>query len=234
MQQHLERNGEGNIELHKRKQFNSNERTVVAIYATYLMGWQPDLRKRAKARVALAACTLACYEMGFEKVVGKYSLEKWLNKMEASVRFNNMRQAMRRRKEGRTSYTDLITVEYPEYLHEMFCHATELLGNDVTFQELALVMNLQSAVVEDRPLLRLNKFNLLRWFKKNKGIEKRMVQRPILMNEHKIARLQHAELIQNLHHQGKTICYLDEKWFYCFSRRKNKNTYQGQHSRKME
>ncbi len=140
--------------------------------------------------------------------------------MEASVRFNNMRQAMRRRKGGRTSYTDLITVEYPEYLHEMFRHATDLLGDNATFKELASAMNLQSATMEDRPSLRMNKFNLLRWFKKNKGIEKRTVHRPILTNEHKIARLQHAELIQNLHRQGKTICYLDEKWFYCFSRRK--------------
>jgi hypothetical protein len=41
-----------------------------------------------------------------------------------------------------------------------------------------------------------------------------------LINEHKIARLCHAELIQNLLCQGKTICYLNEKWFYCFSRRK--------------
>ena len=111
-------------------------------------------------------------------------------------------------------------MEYPEYLHEMFRHATDLLGDDATVKELALAMNLQSAAMEDRPSLRMNKFNLLRWFKKNKGIEKRTVQRPILTNEQKIARLQHAELIQNLHHQGKTICYLDEKWLYCFSRRK--------------
>jgi hypothetical protein len=111
-------------------------------------------------------------------------------------------------------------VEYPEYLHEMFRHATDLLGDDATVKELALAMNLQSAAMEDRPSLRMNKFNLLRWFKKNKGIEKRTVQRPILTNEQKIARLQHAELIQNLDQQGKTICYLDEKWFYCFSRRK--------------
>ncbi len=39
-------------------------------------------------------------------------------------------------------------------------------------------------------------------------------------NFDEIARLHHADLIQNLHRQGKTICYLDEKWFYCFSRRK--------------
>jgi hypothetical protein len=54
----------------------------------------------------------------------------------------------------------------------MFRHATELLCNDATFEELALAMDLQSTTVENMPLLRMNKFNLLRWFKKNKGIKK--------------------------------------------------------------
>ncbi len=135
--------------MHKRKQFNSHERAVVAIYATHLMGWQTDLIKWAKARIALAACTLTSYDLGFEKIVGKYSLERWLNKMEEFVRFNNVRQTMRRRTGGRTQCIDLITAEHPEYLHEMYRHATELLGDEATFQELALAMNLQSATITE-------------------------------------------------------------------------------------
>jgi hypothetical protein len=84
----------------------------------------------------------------------------------------------------------------------MYRHATELLCNDATFEELALAMDLQSTTVENMPLLRMNKFNLLRWFKKNKGIKK-IVRRPILANEHKIARLSCVGLIQNLHRQEK-------------------------------
>ncbi len=97
IQQRPERNGEGNIELHKWKQFNSHKRTVVAIYATHLMGWQPDSTKQAKVRNSLAY-TLASYDLGFEKVVGKYSLETLLNKMEESVSYNNARQTMREKR----------------------------------------------------------------------------------------------------------------------------------------
>ncbi len=79
---------------------------------------------------------LACYDLGLEKVVGKHSLEKWLNKMEDSVRFNNARQTMKRRKGDRTSYTDLITTKNPEYPHEMFHHATELLGDNINLLRL--------------------------------------------------------------------------------------------------
>jgi hypothetical protein len=46
------------------------------------------------------------------------------------------------------------------------------------------------------------------------------VFRPILTEAHKVSRLQHAEQIHTLMGQGAAICYLDEKWFYLFSRRK--------------
>jgi hypothetical protein len=48
-QQRPERNGEGNVALHKQKQFNNHERTVAAMCTTHLMGWQLELTKRAKA-----------------------------------------------------------------------------------------------------------------------------------------------------------------------------------------
>jgi hypothetical protein len=76
--------------------------------------------------IALATCMPASYDQGFEKVAGKYSLEKYLIKIEESVRFNNARRKMKKRKGGRTSYTDLISSEHPEYLHEMFHQAIEL------------------------------------------------------------------------------------------------------------
>jgi hypothetical protein len=198
------------------------------------MGWQPDLTKWAKVRIALAAITLTSYDLGFEAVVGKYSLEKWLNKMEESFSFNNARQTMRKRKEGRTSYTDLIDSNHLEYLHKMFCHATQLLGNGAMLEELALAMNLQSTAVENMPLLRMNKFNLLRWFKKNTGIEKPIFQRQILTNEHKIARLCHVALIQNLHCQGKQSASSMRSGSAAFQGGKITNTYQEQHSRKKE
>jgi hypothetical protein len=42
------------------------------------MGWDRNLPKQRKQRIVSAACTLACYDFGFEKLVGKQSLENWL------------------------------------------------------------------------------------------------------------------------------------------------------------
>ncbi len=80
----------------------------------------------------------------------------------------------------------------------------------------------------------MNKFNLLRWFKKNNGIDKGTAQRPILMNEHKIARLHHAELIQNLHHQEKQSATTMRSGSIASQGGENKNTYQRHHLRKKE
>ncbi len=82
------------------------------------------------------------------------------------------------------------------------------------------MMNLQSTGLEGLPTLTLNKLSLYQWFKKNKGIERRTIDQPLLSEDDKQARLQHAAFIQDLHQQGKVICYLNVKWFYIYSRRK--------------
>jgi hypothetical protein len=88
------------------------------------------------------------------------------------------------------------------------------------FDLIARTMSLQSAALQNMPTLTLDKFKLYRWFHKSKGAEKRTVERPILIEEHKQARLQHEQLIQKLTLRGRAICYLDEKSLYCFSRKK--------------
>ncbi len=95
-----------------------------------------------------------------------------------------------------------------------------LLGDDATYEEIATTMNLQSAGLQDLPTLTLIKFTLLRWFKKNKEVERRTVQRPLLTQERKQARLEHVRQMQDLHCERRHIFYLDEKWFYLFSKRK--------------
>jgi hypothetical protein len=74
--------------------------------------------------------------------------------------------------------------EHPTNLHTLYCHATSILGDISTFADLAGQMNLLSAV-DGRQEMNLNKWSLLRWFKKNKGKEKRAVFRPLLTEEHK-------------------------------------------------
>ena len=75
-------------------------------------------------------------------------------------------------------------------------------------------------LVDERLTMNLNKWSLLRWFKKNKGKEKRAVFRPLLTEEHKARQIQLEQWILTLIAQGAAICYLDEKWFYLFSRQK--------------
>ncbi len=108
------------VRLHQRKQFNNHERVIMFLYATHLMGYDRNLPKRAKQCIVDAACTLACYDLGFEQIVGKKSLENWLKRIEDSVRLTSTMRMIRRGKGGQTAYTDLITAAHPTYLHELF------------------------------------------------------------------------------------------------------------------
>ncbi len=74
--------------------------------------------------------------------------------------------------------------EHPTYFHELYWHATNILGDDMTLSEIATQMNLLSTV-DEWPSINLKKDSLRRWFKKNKGKEKRAVFRPLLKDEHK-------------------------------------------------
>ena len=212
--------GDGEIELHKRKEFTAAERNLVCLYATHLMGWKQDKSKRQKVRIAEAACMVVAYDLGYKKVKGMHAFQSWMEQIEKSFSFSSAKNTIKSNRKGRTSYTDQITADHPTYLHELYRHATDLVGTDATFEEIAWHMNLQSTVDETRPNLNLNKQSLYRWFKKNKGKEKKHSQKPFLTDEQKQARVTYANKIKQLLAQNKHIAYLDEKWFYVFSRRK--------------
>ncbi len=212
--------GEGVVSLHDKKQFTKEARYLSMLYATHMLGWHRDLFKREKERIALAACTIISYDLGYKRVTGKYSLDKWLNRVEDSVRYSSSNTIVDNRHKGKTSYTDRLTSNYPQYLHQLWQYATDLLGDTATFGEITQAMNQQSTTYEHLPTINLNKFSLYRWFKKNKGKEKRVKEKPLLTEEHKIRRLQHSERMLILRDQGAIVCYLDEKWFYIFSCRK--------------
>ncbi len=118
----VERNGEEAIVLHDRKQFKNNERATVAIVATNLFGWHNNLMKCKKKCIVLAACFVLSYDLGFKKVIGCQSLERWLKEIEDVVRNRNAKLALNIKHKGRagTSYTDQTTRAHPMYLHEMF------------------------------------------------------------------------------------------------------------------
>ncbi len=108
---------------------------------------------------------------------------------------------------------------HPTYLHDMWCQSTRILGNAATFQEIAMQINLQSAVLPDRP--QLDKFKLWRWFKKNKGEKRRKVSRSLLTELHKERRLTYAQdMLERIEIEEEITFYKDEKWAYEESKRK--------------
>jgi hypothetical protein len=134
------------------------------------MGYRRDMLYRCKLRIAKAARTIVLYDLGYKKVTGKYALEEWLKKIEDSFSFSSAKNVFRSKHKGKTSYTDRITAVYPTYLHDLWRHATTLLGDNATFEEIAIQMNLQSTTEVFLPTLALIKWSLHRWFKKNKKL----------------------------------------------------------------
>jgi hypothetical protein len=49
------------------------------------MGWDKNLPRWGKQCIIHAACTLAHYNLRFEKVVGTKSLENWLKKLKIQL-----------------------------------------------------------------------------------------------------------------------------------------------------
>ena len=72
------RNQVGLVQLHNKKQFDENARALACLYATYLMGWKDTIPRREKELIALAACTLVCYDLGYKVITGKFGLAIWI------------------------------------------------------------------------------------------------------------------------------------------------------------
>jgi hypothetical protein len=58
---------------------------------------------------------------------------------------------------------------------------------------------------------------LQRWFVKNKGKEKRHIEKPLSTPEHRQARVLFAQRLLTMIQQGLPIAFLNEKWFYLFT-----------------
>ncbi len=167
----------GQVKLSNKKQFTQEARAVACLYATHLFGYRNDMTIREKKRIAAAACSLVSYDFGYKKVMGKYQLERWLERVGRSAFSDSALILIDNHHMGSTSYTDSITAQHPTHLHELYRSATNLLGDDATFARIVEQMNQQSAVNQDLPTLNLTRLQLYRWFKKNNGKEKRTRRR---------------------------------------------------------
>ncbi len=82
-------------------------------------------------------------------------------------------------------------------------------------------MNLQLTTEVFLPALALTKWSLYRWFKKNKGKERRHCEKPLLTVDHKQRRVAYANEQLTGIGRNEVDIYLDEKNFYPWSRRKS-------------
>jgi hypothetical protein len=203
------RNAPGVTSLHNRRQLNPDERALVCFHVVYLMGWKKEMTKARKLLLQEAALTVVCYDRGYKKVIGATQVDCWIKNIEESIGTSEVSNVLASKNKGKTSYTDVITAMHPTYLHDMWHQSTRILGDAATFQEIATQINLQSAVLHDRPTLQLDKYKLWRWFKKNKG---RKVSRPLLTEVHKERRLTYAqEMLERIEEEEEITFYKDEK-----------------------
>jgi hypothetical protein len=49
------------------------------------MGWKENTTMREEKQIALAACTLVCYDLGYKTITGKFRLAIWIQQFKASV-----------------------------------------------------------------------------------------------------------------------------------------------------
>jgi hypothetical protein len=112
----------------------------------------------------------------------------------------------------------------------MYRAAVKQEGPEAPWRDIAKAMNScseeQQVVNANTPILTMNRNSVHRWFKKNNGKTKKQSYWPILSPERKEKRKEWAtfwlDKIQHARDSGVPlyIAFLDEKWFYIYSRRK--------------
>jgi hypothetical protein len=118
---HLEKRiGVGLVDLRNKKQFDAEARLLACLYATYIFRWYVMKSRREKEHIAQASCTLVYYDLGYNKITGKYALEKWLQQIKASITQSSAKNVLKSSHEGATSQTDRISATYPTYLHYLY------------------------------------------------------------------------------------------------------------------
>ncbi len=149
-----------------------------------LFGWDEMKSRREKEHIAQTSCTLVCYDLGYEKITGKYAFERWLQKIKASITQSSAENVLKSSYKGTKSQTDRISATHPMHLHYLYQWSVDILGNDTTFPKISTQMYLLSTV-DEWPTVNFNRDSLRRWSKKNKGKEKWAAFRPLLTDKHK-------------------------------------------------
>ena len=88
------RSGAGTIVLHDKKQLDQTAKLLVLSYATVAMGYSPRKSKEENKRIALAACTMVCYDLGYRRVHGARAVEDWIRIVKSSAAAGRTQQVL--------------------------------------------------------------------------------------------------------------------------------------------
>ena len=136
---------------------------------------------------------------------------------------------------GRINYVTYLEREFPQYLHYLYRYATKTIGADATVPMLCCLMNSKSQMDHPycpvRSRLKMTRHKFWTFFNLHGGVLKNPIAKPALTDMHKGKRLEFAkkQLKKAINHDKDEgdpdrkeywRCYLDEKWMYTTSRRK--------------
>lgn len=195
----------------------------MVVHTAIEWGWRdPLLTVSERHRIANAACHQVGYDFGYPRPLASSQMPVWFAKIHQSIATGDTGDPLSPSTANRASYVSEIEDAHPGYMLELFRYAQNVLGTMATFSELADCMNKKSAAPgEPRPTLSLNRKQVGRWFKQHGGSEKSALEKPLLTTEHKRNRCKWAvDNWELLTQPGAPVAFLDEKWFYTTSRRK--------------
>jgi hypothetical protein len=210
------RSGDGIIPLHDGRQLQPKHRRIVVDNLSR-MGYDcasPDQRKQIKR----AALNLVCYDFGFRRpACGITRVLNW-EESQGKMMISDQSLMYETNHKGRTSLIADLEMQQPQYVITLFREAVKLIGATASFHELALKMNELSRDREEP--FEFNRKSLAQWFRRLGGKERSgRLEKPVLTQEHMEKRVEWAQTMQT-NMADKVIVHLDEKWFYCNTRRK--------------
>ena len=221
----MNRQGTAEVVVHSQKQAKENERMMV-LFTAKKWGWKdPSLHSKRRKRIARAACRQVAYDYGYQKELAAAMLPKWESLLHNAIdtgEVSDSQNPLSPQHSGTKAYCQKVEETHPGYLRELFRYAQRTKGAKATFKELADTMNLKSKVAgETRATLSLHELQVSRWFAQQGGKEFSPKEKPLDTDEHKAKRLQWVRTYYDLlTDEKKTVCYLDEKWFYVTNRRR--------------
>ena len=226
----LSRCGDGNICIHKRKEFNELEKErILRIGVTYGI---MDVRNAwtQKQKIAKVASTLISYDSGFElrKEIDYSTYQRWEQKINKGIETSTT-TCLKPRHKGSKSTISMINDHDGTLMHYIYRKAEKKYLGRGTFTDLAQTMTHLFRVDEktkNNHILHnvtISKDQLRDWFIENNGQGVSDVSRPLLTDELKKHRKDYcARMIHQLSESDdsfKLRVHTDEKWFYIRSGR---------------